>query len=178
MLIKVIVHSVWHVWEYTRLRPPLLEKNVANLVLVSMWTSVKADYRKPAQAIWSYKIQKLFDISPTSNRRANISSPLTCIEMNLIYFDIFEAFTSNCKTYLNQDCVSLFRTASSNSIIIPLGDKPLRLIYQEPFLKPLQRCIIPGLLSGSLRHRISYVCLTNLTPPLANFSRSCPHYVY
>ena len=89
--------------------------------------------------------------------------------MNFIYYDIFEAFTSNCKTYLNQHCVSLFRRAFSNSLIIPLGYKTLRLISRELFLKPLQRCIIPGLLSGSLRHRISYVRLTNLTPPLANF---------
>ena len=59
------------------------KENVANLVLVSMWTSVKADYRKPAQAIWSYKIQKHFNISP---RQYKLPSNLHWNEFHLLWY--------------------------------------------------------------------------------------------
>ena len=50
MLIKVIAHEVWHVWGYTRLRLNSSSKeNVANLVLVSMWTSVTAEEKRHKQ---------------------------------------------------------------------------------------------------------------------------------
>ena len=65
--------------------------------------NVSQSWRKTAQAIWSYKIQKHFNISPTSNRLANISSPLTCIEMNLMYYDILKLLPVTAKHILTRE---------------------------------------------------------------------------
>ena len=61
--------------------------------------NVSQNWRKTAQAIWSYKIQKHFNISSTSNRLENIFSPLTCIEMNLIYYDILKLLPVTTKHF-------------------------------------------------------------------------------
>ena len=71
------------------------KENVANLAWYPCERQL--ELKKNGTRNLKYKVQKHFNISPTSNRLANISSTLTCIEMKMIYYDILKLLPVTAK---------------------------------------------------------------------------------